>query len=86
MVEWGLWNRVGLFERCSCRVKWTSRTVDEDASTVTRPRQDARSVRNVGTISGFRSADPISTPMLDKMPDMYVAAFVVSPLSVVYAY
>ena len=62
IVEWGLWNRVELLKRCSCRVTCTSRTVNEDASTVIRPRQEIRSVRNAGTFSGSRSTDPISTP------------------------
>jgi len=53
---------VGLLERCSCRVKCTSRMVDEDPSTVTRLRQDDRSVFNAGTFSRSSSADPISTP------------------------
>ena len=44
------------------KVKCTSRTVDEDASTVTSPTQDATNARNAGTLSGSRSADSISTP------------------------
>jgi len=42
----------------SCIVKCASWIVDEDASTVTRPRQEDRRVRKAGTL--FGSVDPIS--------------------------
>jgi len=61
-MECGLWNRLGLLVKYSCKVKWTSRTVEEDASIVISPKEHPRSVRIVGTFSGSRLEDPIFTP------------------------
>jgi len=53
---------VGLARIYSCRVKCTSRTLQEDESTMTSPSPQFKIIRIDGTLSLFRSLDPISTP------------------------
>ena len=50
-----------LLERCSCRVWWMSRMVDEDFSTTASPREHANSVSIAGIFPISKSVDP-STP------------------------
>jgi len=61
IIECGLWNKPGLLDKYSCKVKRTSRTMEEDASTVISPREHPISVRIVGTFSTSKSVDPIPT-------------------------
>ena len=58
----GLWNRRGLLDKYSCRVKWTSRTVEEYASTVISPKEQPRIVRISGMFSRSISSDSFFTP------------------------
>ena len=43
-------------------MKRAGRTVDEDGSTVTRPRGGGKSVHKAGTFSRSDPTDPIPTP------------------------
>ena len=62
IIECDLWNRPGLLDKYSCKVKCTSRTTEEDASTVISLKEHPISVRIVGTFSRSKSLDPIFTP------------------------
>jgi len=53
---------LGLLDKYSCKVKWTSRTMEEDSSTVISPREHPIRARIVGTFSGSKSVDPVLTP------------------------
>jgi len=44
IIDCGLRDRLGLMDKYSCKVKWTSRTVEEDSSIVMSPKEQLKIV------------------------------------------